>query len=80
MHLPLLNIKAQYAAIKPEVDAAIAEVMESQHFILGQKVEQGEEAVARYCGCSWPRTLAPCDGVITTPYRPSSLRLGDRAT
>ena len=33
-------------AIKAEVDAAIAEVMESQHFILGPKVEQCEKAIA----------------------------------
>ena len=48
MNVPLLDLKAQYAAIKAEVDAAIAEVMESQHFILGPKVEQCEKAIARY--------------------------------
>jgi dTDP-4-amino-4,6-dideoxygalactose transaminase len=35
MEVPLLDLKAQYQSIKSEVDAAIAEVMESQHFILG---------------------------------------------
>ena len=39
MNVPLLDLKAQYAVIKPEVDTAIAEVLESQHFILGPKVE-----------------------------------------
>ena len=52
MKAPLLDLKAQYRAIKADVDAAIAEVMESQHFILGPKVEQCEHAIARYCGCS----------------------------
>ncbi len=52
MNVPLLDLKAQYSAIKAEVDAAIAEVMESQHFILGPKVEQCENAIARYSGCS----------------------------
>ena len=47
MNVPLLDLKAQYASIKAEVDAAIAEVIESQHFILGPKVEQCENA---YCG------------------------------
>jgi len=51
MKVPLLDLKAQYQAIKAEVDAAIAEVMESQHFILGPKVEECEKAIARYCGC-----------------------------
>src|SRR5271169_1327885 len=52
MNVPLLDLKAQYKAIKPEIDAAIAEVMESQHFILGPKVEELEEAVAAYSKCS----------------------------
>ena len=33
MNVPLLDLKAQYAAIMVDVDAAIAEVMEVQHFI-----------------------------------------------
>ena len=48
MNVPLLDLKAQYAAIKADVDAAIEEVMESQHFILGPKVEQCEQAIAHY--------------------------------
>ena len=42
MRVPLLDLKAQYATIKPEVEKAIAEVMESQYFILGPKVEECE--------------------------------------
>src|SRR5690349_21752665 len=48
MNVPLLDLKAQYTSIKSEIDAAIAEVFESQHFILGPKVEQCEKAVASY--------------------------------
>ena len=39
MNIPLLDLKAQYATIKTEVNAAIQDVLESQHFILGPKVE-----------------------------------------
>ena len=52
MNVPLLDLKAQYSAIKADVTAAIAEVMESQHFILGPKVEQCEKAIASYSGCA----------------------------
>jgi dTDP-4-amino-4,6-dideoxygalactose transaminase len=84
VNVPLLDLKAQYSTIKAEVDAAIAEVMESQHFILGPKVEQCEKAVARYSGCAhgvgvssgsdallaclMAEDIAPGDEVITTPY------------
>ncbi|TFG39879.1 MAG: DegT/DnrJ/EryC1/StrS family aminotransferase, partial [Syntrophobacterales bacterium] len=49
MNVPLLDLKAQYAGIKAEIDAAVAEVFESQYFILGPKVAACEEAVAEYC-------------------------------
>ena len=48
MKIPLLDLKAQYAEIRDPVEQAIAEVCESQHFILGPKVAELEEAVANY--------------------------------
>src|SRR6267378_3292767 len=84
MQVPLLDLKAQYSTIKAEVDAAIREVMESQHFILGPQVDQCEEAIASYSGCShgigvssgsdallaclMAENIGPDDEVITTPF------------
>src|SRR5216684_2530971 len=84
MNVPLLDLKTQYTAIKVEVDRAIAEVMESQHFILGPKVDQCEKAIAQYSQCSQAigvssgsdallacllaENIGPGDEVITSPY------------
>jgi len=84
MNAPLIDLRAQYLSIKTEIDAAIAEVMESQHFILGPAVERCEKAIASYCGCAYgvgvssgsdallvclmAEQIGPGDEVITTPY------------
>jgi len=47
--IPMIDLSAQYRAIKPEVDAAIQEVIDGNQFILGPAVERFERAFATYC-------------------------------
>lgn len=47
--IPFIDLKAQYLSIKDEIDTAIAEVLKSCQFILGEKVEAFESDFARYC-------------------------------
>jgi len=84
MKVPLLDLKAQYETIRPEIEAAVREVLESQHFILGPFVQKCEEEIARYCSsshaigvtsgsdalivCLMAEGIGPGDEVITTPY------------
>ena len=84
MKVPLLDLHAQYAPIKAEVEQAIAAVIASHHYILGPAVQDCERAVARYSNCahgigisSGTDALLVClmaegigagDEVITTPY------------
>ena len=44
------DLKAQYQALKPEIDAGIAEVIESSAFILGKQVTELENQLAKYVG------------------------------
>ncbi len=48
VQVPLLDLKAQYADIRTELDATIQRVMESTRFIGGPEVTGLEEEVARY--------------------------------
>jgi dTDP-4-amino-4,6-dideoxygalactose transaminase len=57
LSVPFVDLKAQYDAIRPEMDAAIASVIHETAFIGGPHVKAFEEAFARYCG------VAQCVGV-----------------
>lgn len=43
-----LDLKTQYQSIKPEIDAAIARVLDSGQFVLGPEVSEFEKAFAAY--------------------------------
>lgn len=49
MNVPLLDLRAQYAGIKDEVDEAVHRVLERQGFVLGPEVEALERRLAEYC-------------------------------
>jgi dTDP-4-amino-4,6-dideoxygalactose transaminase len=50
MTVPQLDLKAQYAALKDDILAALARVCESQRFILGPEGDALERELADYCG------------------------------
>jgi hypothetical protein len=43
MNIPLVDLKAQYLSIKPEIDAAIQDIINNSSFILGKPVEDFEK-------------------------------------
>ena len=49
MKVPAVDLRAQYARLREEMQKAIHEVLESQGFILGPKVEALEKEIASYC-------------------------------
>jgi dTDP-4-amino-4,6-dideoxygalactose transaminase len=48
--IPLLDLKAQYASIKQEIDSAVLGVLASAQYILGEEVASFEQEFAAYCG------------------------------
>ncbi|MBU2213698.1 DegT/DnrJ/EryC1/StrS family aminotransferase [Patescibacteria group bacterium] len=83
MHVPFLDLQAQYQSIKPEIYAAVSKVLESQKFMLGEEVEKLEKNVSDYVGAKFGcgvssgtdallialmnEGIGPGDEVITTP-------------
>jgi dTDP-4-amino-4,6-dideoxygalactose transaminase len=84
MTVPLLDLKAQYATIKKDIVPIVNEVMDSQYFILGPKVEEFERNAAAYSKAGWAvgvssgtdalivslmaLDIKPGDEVITTAF------------
>lgn len=60
MRVPLLDLSEQYAALAEPIRAAIDEVLATQNFILGPKVEAFEKAIAEYC--SSPHAIGVSSG------------------
>lgn len=46
MHVPLVDLQLQTSLIREELDAAIGEVLDTGHFVLGPKVSEFERAFA----------------------------------
>lgn len=84
MPIPLLDLKAQYLTIKPEIDEAVLNVLDSAKFILGPEMKAFEAEMAAYCGVKEAIAVGngtdalvlalkglgvgPGDEVITSPF------------
>ncbi|MBA3831769.1 MAG: DegT/DnrJ/EryC1/StrS family aminotransferase [Chthoniobacterales bacterium] len=84
MRVPLLDLSAQYDLLAEPIRREFDEILRTQNFILGPKVEEFERALAEYCGARhaigvssgtdaqlailMALGLAPGDAVITTAY------------
>lgn len=49
MKIPFLDLGAAYRELKPQIDAAVARVLDSGYYILGPEVEAFEAEWAAYC-------------------------------
>ena len=82
--VPLVDLRAQYASIGPEIDEAVARVLGSGRFALGPEVDAFEREFAAFCGAGHGIAVnsgtsalhlallaagaGPGDEVITVPF------------
>ncbi len=77
MNVPLLDLRAQFTTIREELLDALMEVVESQHFILGEPVRRLEEAVAALSGAQYGIACASGTDALLLPLKALNLRAGD---
>lgn len=75
--IPMLDLNAQYASIRGEIQAAINAVLDSQHFILGPQVHSLEEEIASYCGRKFGVGVASGTDAIILALRAAGVGPGD---
>ncbi|HSG49155.1 MAG TPA: DegT/DnrJ/EryC1/StrS family aminotransferase [Longimicrobiales bacterium] len=77
MSVPLLDLKAQYATIRTEVEAALHRVVESQGFVMGPEVEAFEASMAEYLGVPHAVGVASGTDALLLPLKALDPRPGD---
>lgn len=75
--VPFLDLARHVAAIRPQLDDAIAEVVESGWFIFGPPVERFESAFADYCGVGHAIGVANGTDAVTVALQAVGVGRGD---
>ena len=60
MHVPQLDLRAQYATLRDEIEPTVLRLMQSQSFVLGAEVEALEAEIAAYTRA--PHAIACANG------------------
>jgi dTDP-4-amino-4,6-dideoxygalactose transaminase len=76
-HVPFVDLKAQYASIKDEIDSAIAAVIARSAFVGGPFVKEFENAFAAYCGAGHCIGVANGTDAIAIALRTLGVGPGD---
>src|SRR3954466_1199092 len=77
MPVPLFDTRTPLAPLRPQLDAAIAGVLDEQRYILGPNVAAFEEEFAGYCGARHAIGVANGTDAITLALRALGVGPGD---
>src|SRR5947199_10877187 len=77
MQISLVDLQAQYQAIKHEVMASLEDVLEQMHLFLGPQCQAFEQEFATYCGCQYGVGLSNGTDALTLALRACGIGPGD---
>lgn len=77
MKIPFVDLHAQYLSIKPEIDAAIAEVIAQSNYIRGPQVDAFEQAWAKTLGVKHCVSCANGTDALYIAMRGLGIKPGD---
>ena len=77
MQVPLLDIKEQNDNLRPEIEAALGRVLDTNGFILGGEVAELERELATYCGTRYAIGCASGSDAILLALMALDVGLGD---
>jgi len=77
MHIPLVDLRAQYQTIKHEILAAIEDVLEHMQLFLVPQCEAFEQEFATYCGCQYGVGLSNGTDALALALRACEIGPGD---
>jgi dTDP-4-amino-4,6-dideoxygalactose transaminase len=77
MHVPLVDLHAQYRTIKQEITTAFEDVLETMQLFLGPQTRAFEDEFAAYCNCRYGVGLSSGTDALTLALRACGIGSGD---
>ncbi len=77
MQVPLLDLKEQNQKLRPEIEAALGRVLDTNGFILGGEVAELEKELADYCGTKYAIGCASGSDALLLAMMALDVRAGD---
>ena len=77
MNIPFIDLKTQYAALKPQIQARIEAVLEHGQYILGPEVQELEQRLADYTGAPHCITVASGTEALLISLMALNIQAGD---
>ena len=75
--IALVSLKEQYAQIENEINAAVIRVLQSQHFILGEELQNFEKEFAEFCRAKYAVGVNSGTDALVLALKARGIKEGD---